>query len=112
MITITELDEFLQGYGRDNEIPVSFNAFKGRPDADVMIMWANPSDSDFYAEDTNFKRIASIQISLLQSFRDLSLEQGFESALSQKGVTFALIGSEYYSDEDLWETTYQTEVFK
>lgn len=111
-MTIAELKRLLEVYGIEHQIPVSFNAFEGRPDSDTMLMWANPYDSDFYADGTNYKRIGHIEVSLIQATRDLDVEMDFESMLIENRLTFALTGSEHYDEEDLWETIYEIEVFK
>lgn len=112
MISITELETLLKEYGQEKGIPVSFNAFKGRPDASTMIMWENPYDSDVYADDTNHFRKGHVDISLIQAERDLNVERDFETFLTQNRLTFALTSSEWFSDEELWETIYETEVKK
>lgn len=112
MITIQELDALLKEYGREKDIPVSFNPFKGRPDASTMIMWENTYDEDVYADDLNHFRVGHCEISLLQAERDLNVEKDFESMLTENRLTFALTQSEHYPDEDLWETLYEIEVKK
>lgn len=112
MITIQELDSILKEYGREKGYPVSFNAFKGRPTSSTMIMYANPYDDDLYADSTNYFRKGHVEISLIQAERDFNVETDFESMLNENGITFALTTSEYYSDEELWETIYETEVKK
>lgn len=111
-MTIQELKTLIETYGRDHQMPVSFNAFEGRPDADAMIMWSNPYDNDFYASDVNYQRIGHIEVSLIQAHRDLNIEMNFESMLTENRLTFALTQSEHYDDEDVWETLYEIEVLK
>ena len=91
-------------------LPYAYYQFpEDTPQAPPFICFFFSNTDDFFADDTNFQRIAQLNIELYTNVKDFELEASLEEILTNHNLTYYKEES-YIDSEKLYQIAYEMEV--
>lgn len=90
-------------------LPWRYSHFSQTP-APPYVVYYFPAENDVMADNSNFVNKRQLFIELYTSTKDSTSEGTIESTLKQKGLSWYK-QTDFLSDEKLFQTTYEMEVF-
>lgn len=105
-MTYKEISQMIAGAG----LPYAYYQFpEDTPQAPPFICFFFSNTDDFFADDTNFQRIAQLNIELYTNVKDFELEASLEEILTNQNLTYYKEES-YIDSEKLYQIAYEMEV--
>ena len=91
-------------------LPYAYYQFpEGTGQALPFVCFFYSSSDDLYADDSNYQRIAVLNIELYTAEKDFDLEDKTEEILSGAGLTYYK-EENYIDSEKMWQIAYEMEV--
>ena len=105
-MTHKEVAEMVKSIG----LPYAYYQFpEGTGQAPPFVCFFYSSTDDLFADDSNYQRIAVLNIELYTSEKDFDLEDKTEQILSGAGLTYYK-EENYIDSEKMWQIAYEMEV--
>lgn len=105
-MTYKEIAQMIASAG----LPYAYYQFpEDTPQAPPFICFFYSNIDDVYADDSNYQRVAQLNIELYTSVKDFSLEAALEEILKQNGLTYYK-EENYIDSEKLYQIAYEMEV--
>ena len=91
-------------------LPYAYYQFpENTPQTPPFICFFYSNTDDVYADDSNYQRIAQLNIELYTSVKDFDLEASLEEILAQNGLTYYK-EENHIDSEKLYQIAYEMEV--
>ena len=105
-MTYQEVSNLIDSIG----LPCAYDHFTDDTGKELpFICFIYPESDDFIADNINYTKIRQLQIELYTENKDFALEDRIETILAGAGLVYN-VNSGYLSDEQMYMTTYNTEV--
>lgn len=92
-------------------LPYAYYQFPhGTEQAPPFVCFFYSQSDDVYADDTNYRKIAQLNIELYTREKDFNKESTLEEILNNHGLTYHKYES-YIDSERMWQVAYETQVF-
>ena len=95
-------------------LPYAFDHFDDadgdHPQGPPFICFFYTDRPDFVADNCNYVKVVQLSIELYTDEVDFELEAAVESALTDAGLAYARADQSYIDTENMFQTTYNTEV--
>lgn len=91
-------------------LPYAYYQFpEGTAQAPPFVVFFYADTDDVFADDTNYQRIATLNIELYTSEKDFSTESTVEQILTNNNLTYYK-EENYIDSEQMWQIAYEMEV--
>lgn len=91
-------------------LPYTYYQFpEGTAQAPPFVVFFYADTDDVFADDTNYQRIATLNIELYTSEKDFSTESTVEQILTNNNLTYYK-EENYIDSEQMWQIAYEMEV--
>lgn len=91
-------------------LPYAYYQFpEGTAQAPPFVVFFYADTDDVFADDTNYQRIATLNIELYTSEKDFSTESTVEQILKNNNLTYYK-EENYIDSEQMWQIAYEMEV--
>lgn len=91
-------------------LPYAYYQFpEGTAQAPPFVVFFYADTDDVFADDTNYQRIATLNIELYTSEKDFSTESTIEQILTNNNLTYYK-EENYIDSEQMWQIAYEMEV--
>lgn len=91
-------------------LPYAYYQFpEGTAQAPPFVVFFYGDTDDVFADDTNYQRIATLNIELYTSEKDFSTESTVEQILTNNNLTYYK-EENYIDSEQMWQIAYEMEV--
>lgn len=91
-------------------LPYAYYQFpEGTAQAPPFVVFFYADTDDVFADDTNYQRIATLNIELYTSEKDFSTESTAEQILTNNNLTYYK-EENYIDSEQMWQIAYEMEV--
>lgn len=78
------------------------------PEPPYLVYWMQDRD-DFYADNSNYQRVAVVRLELYTPDKDPRLEEALEKALGERVMSYERAGEEYIDSEEMFMVVYTWE---
>ncbi len=91
-------------------LPYAYYQFpEGTAQAPPFVVFFYADTDDVFADDTNYQRIATLNIELYASEKDFATEETIEQILANNNLTYYK-EENYIDSEQMWQIAYEMEV--
>ena len=91
-------------------LPYAYYQFpEGTAQAPPFVVFFYADTDDVFADDTNYQRIATLNIELYTSEKDFATEETIEQILANNNLTYYK-EENYIDSEQMWQIAYEMEV--